>query len=333
MGGCFGSSSGGSDKEIDKIALPEVITYRVGDVNLDHSDSDRPWYKRFDLICPIIVILLFGLLVSWALITSETSSGSGGSKAFIAKLRKDNIQLVIFDMGGTATPRTSRKIISKDPNGVIGSAELEAFTASATQDFKEIVPILLKSGFNVGIATFSDKIFMYDHENDTDRTDMLSGDALVAEFLKGSFPDMDPEVRGSIGVVAQVTGPDIFARHRHRPTEHNKDVHIVVLCLDFKLENPQAVFFDDDIVNVNAAKKTPTSAYHVTGGRGFSYQHYIPASPGVHLQSTQPKAYLYLHDEAQQFILNLRDEGIELVLFDMDRTATRENAHGILTTE
>eukprot|EP01083_Nonionella_stella_P118925 355219_1 len=394
MGCCFSSSSGGPEKEIDEISLPEVFPYRVGGVNLAHYYSDRPWYKRFDLICPIIVILLFALLVSWALISSKTSfPGSklpeiasdtdqainskyqdffvdgysreslgtslrtrleatlpemvGLSTAliskyadrrwsydFVAKLLEDNIKLVIFDMGGTATPtRTRGRIRTKDPNGVYGSAELKAFSASATQDFKEIVPILLKSGFNVGIATFSDKIFMYDHESDTDRTDTLAGKALVAEFLKGSFPDMDPEVRGSIGVVAQVTGPDIFARHRHRPTEHNKDVHIVVLCLDFKLENPQAVFFDDDIVNVNAAKKTPTSAYHVTGGRGFSYQHYIPASPGVHLQSTQPKAYLYLHDEAQQFILNLRDEGIELVLFDMDRTATRENAHGILTTE
>eukprot|EP01083_Nonionella_stella_P094464 265014_1 len=332
MGCCFSSSSGGPDKEIDEISLPEVFPYRVGGVNLDHSYSDRPWYKRFDLICPIIVILLFGLLVSWALITSETSSGSEGSKAFVAKLREDNIQLVIFDMDGTATHmRTEGTIRAYDHDAVYGSVPLKAFAASASRDFKEIVPILLKDGFNVGIATFSDKIFMYDHESDTDRTDTLAGKALVAEFLKGSFPDMDPEVRGSIGVVAQVTGRDTFARHR--PTEHNKDVHIVVLCLDFKLENPQAVFFDDDIVNVNAAKKTPTSAYHVTGGRGFSYQHYIPASPGVHLQSTQPKAYLYLHDEAQQFILNLRDNGIELVLFDMDRTATRENVNGIMTTE
>eukprot|EP01083_Nonionella_stella_P118926 355220_1 len=278
MGGCFGSSSGGSDKEIDKIALPEVITYRVGDVNLDHSDSDRPWYKRFDLICPIIVILLFGLLVSWALITSETSSGSGGSKAFIAKLRKDNIQLVIFDMGGTATPRTSRKIISKDPNGVIGSAELEAFTASATQDFKEIVPILLKSGFNVGIATFSDKIFMYDHESDTDRTDTLAGKALVDEFLKGSFPGMDSKLMGSIGVIAQYSP----YHHRAYPSRHNKNPHIEALCRKLKLDPSQAVLFDDDIKNVKAAKKISASAYHVTGFVGFSYGDYIPGTHDHH---------------------------------------------------
>eukprot|EP01083_Nonionella_stella_P310085 1100439_1 len=157
MGGCFGSSSGGSDKEIDKIALPEVITYRVGDVNLDHSDSDRPWYKRFDLICPIIVILLFVLLVSWALISSKTSFpgskppeiGSGtyqtiGAGEFVAKLHKENIKLVIFDMDGTATSvRQKGRVQTKDPNGVRG---LKRYVGGATKDFKEIVPILLKDG-------------------------------------------------------------------------------------------------------------------------------------------------------------------------------------------
>eukprot|EP01083_Nonionella_stella_P256435 878935_1 len=311
MGCCFSSSSGGPDKEIDEIALPEVFPYRVGGVNLDHSYSDRPWYKRFDLICPIIVILLFVLLVSWALISSKTSfPGSklpeiasdtdqainskyqdffvdgysreslgtslrtrleatlpemvGLSTAliskyadrrwsydFVAKLLEDNIKLVIFDMGGTATPtRTRGRIRTKDPNGVYGSAELKAFSASATQDFKEIVPILLKDGFSVGIATYSDKIFM-SHEKKEDRKMVLAGEALVDEFLEGSFPgeDNNSNLRESIGVIARHS-PD----HYRDESRHNKNPHIEDLCDRFGLETRQAVLFDDAIDNVNAAK-------------------------------------------------------------------------------
>eukprot|EP01083_Nonionella_stella_P256434 878934_1 len=332
MGCCFSSSSGGPDKEIDEIALPEVFPYRVGGVNLDHSYSDRPWYKRFDLICPIIVILLFVLLVSWALISSKTSfpgskppeiaSGTYqtiGPNEFVAKLRKDKIKLVVFDMDGTATSVSQGgRVQTKNPNGVRGSDELKAYVGGATQDFKEIVPILLNDGFNVAIATFSDEAFMLDAKDIG--TDMLAGKLLVDELLKHSFPN-NSELRNSIAVVAQYT-----------PDQH-KDPHIKKLCLDLGLKPWQAVLFDDRDRNVKAAKDMYANAYHVDGGHGFSYRHFFPASHDVDLQYYQPKAYANIQAEAQDFITKLRKAGIKLVLFDMDRTATSAHAGGCLTTE
>eukprot|EP01083_Nonionella_stella_P094463 265013_1 len=340
MGCCFSSSSGGPDKEIDEISLPEVFPYRVGGVNLDHSYSDRPWYKRFDLICPIIVILLFGLLVSWALMSSGTSftdskhpeiaSGTYqtiGPNEFVAKLRKDKIKLVVFDMDGTATSVSQGgRVQTKNPNGVRGSDELKAYVGGATQDFKEIVPILLNDGFNVAIATFSDEAFMLDEKKEI-RTDMLAGELLVDELLKHSFPDSD--LRESIAVVARYS-PDHYPK---KPSKHNKNPHIEELCKRFGGLKPwQAVLFDDNSKNVKDVKHISANAYFVDGDRGFSYRHYFSALHGAHLQSYQPKAYAVIQAEAQDFITKLRKAGIKLVLFDMDHTATSAHARGCLTT-
>eukprot|EP01083_Nonionella_stella_P256433 878933_1 len=303
MGCCFSSSSGGPDKEIDEIALPEVFPYRVGGVNLDHSYSDRPWYKRFDLICPIIVILLFGLLVSWALMSSGTSftdskhpeiaSGTfqpiesrsiylqssqirAEAQDFITKLRKAGIKLVLFDMDNTATSAHANGCLTTESEDIKHSPDLDHYVASASVHFKYIVPMLLeKEEFKVAIVTFSDKKW-YDDEKDHPKS--LAGEDLVKAFLKGVFEGLDVDFE-KIEMLGKYAGKHSKKWYPKLDDlkERNKNTHIAEMCRRFGVPASNAVLFDDDPNNVVGANEhTDATAYLVDRdtGRGFEFRYF-----------------------------------------------------------
>eukprot|EP01083_Nonionella_stella_P256436 878936_1 len=307
MGCCFSSSSGGPDKEIDEIALPEVFPYRVGGVNLDHSYSDRPWYKRFDLICPIIVILLFGLLVSWALMSSGTSftdskhpeiaSGTfqpiesrsiylqssqirAEAQDFITKLRKAGIKLVLFDMDNTATSAHAKGCLTTESkDNIYKSRDLDDYVASASVHFKYIVPMLLENNeFDVAIVTFSDKKFYKrpHYKSYAPREQSLAGEDLVKAFLKRVFPGFGglEEIR-MFGRFAGRGSEDVYWYPELGSNERNKNTHIAKMCGEFGVHPSKAVLFDDQSDNVVGANDhTEATAYRVTGRHGFEFRYF-----------------------------------------------------------
>eukprot|EP01083_Nonionella_stella_P118924 355217_1 len=307
MGCCFSSSSGGPDKEIDEIALPEVFPHRVGGVNLDHSYSDRPWYKRFDLICPIIVILLFGLLVSWALMSSGTSftdskhqeiaSGTyqtiashgvhlqstrskikAEAQDFITKLRKAGIKLVLFDMDHTATSAHARGCLTTtSSDNIYESRKFDDYVASASVHFKYIVPILLDEKFDVAIVTFSDKNY---YEDENDHPQSLAGEDLVKAFLERVFPELYDRGLDDVGKIGMFgMNAARYDWYGYPEEKRNKNTHIAKMCGRFGVHPSKAVLFDDTDKNVEDANNdTDATAYLVDRdtGRGFEFRYFDP---------------------------------------------------------
>lgn len=147
--------------------------------------------------------------------------------------------------------QTAAKLHSK---GVMLRTRLPAYLKSASEDFVKIVPPLIKLGFNLAIASFTDKLYPTRIRLEHPLESYICGEELMTEFLKANFDETIVSKFFLIGFQ-----PDL-----HKGYSSNKHHHLELISEHYSVEQSSCVLFDDTLRNIAAAKRLAKySAYVV----------------------------------------------------------------------
>eukprot|EP01060_Flectonema_neradi_P005135 TRINITY_DN13409_c0_g1_i1.p1 TRINITY_DN13409_c0_g1~~TRINITY_DN13409_c0_g1_i1.p1 ORF type:complete len:210 (+),score=32.17 TRINITY_DN13409_c0_g1_i1:84-632(+) len=177
--------------------------------------------------------------------------------SFIQRLRQMNIKIVAFDMDQTAVRAHSMGRLRKD--------EFEGYAKMVSNDFMEVVPVLLEEGFKLAIATHSDVI---EYVGDIKPVSHLLGEHLVDRLLSELFPS---HVKDNFFVVAY------NPRRRLDTTNLGKTYHIHKISDHYKVPHSQIILFDDDEDNIIQTRGLCT-AIPVEPKVGFVYSNLLERS-------------------------------------------------------
>ena len=169
---------------------------------------------------------------------------------FIEKLRSLNVKVIAFDMDQTAVRAHSMGQLKKE--------DFNKYADKASDDFLEIIPILIKEGFKIAIATHSDEVEYGDEIHP--RTHLL-GYHLVDKLLSQLFPI---EIKDQFFIVAY------NPRRRQDDVNLGKTYHVNKISLHYNVLQREVILFDDDEDNISQTGHLCTSI-PVNPDVGFVY--------------------------------------------------------------
>jgi hypothetical protein len=182
-------------------------------------------------------------------------------QTLVEKIRKQNVMAIVFDFDNTITLK-SRGLVRKDKF-------LEFCQDNISTCFLQILPILLRGQYRVGVATFSDS------KNST--STHVAGRKLVRSFLTCHFGQ---DMASRVDIVAGIhfTSRNVVAapgtsRHEQSPTPADKQYHLDQLVALWGMARSQVALVDDCAENISAARMAGHPAVHVCGGGGVRVEH------------------------------------------------------------
>jgi len=192
------------------------------------------------------------------LIVDAASSGNirpnlASCLRFAKKLSMNKIKVVVFDLDQTSTTEHSGGALLQD--------QFSEYTHHVSLSFQRIVPILLKRGFKVGIASFTDKKY-YGIRKELTAETHLAGEDLIEKFLYKIF---DYDIAKNIAIYGAYPGlcTDIT---------NDKNCHMKEICKLHDEPLDRAILFDDTLRNIENAEGY--NAYLVNGSIGFCLADY-----------------------------------------------------------